>query len=99
PIGFCLRGRSRSWPLAALRSRDPPADVGERFRKADRARGTVVDLLAIKAEAGGVKLHPLSVSGPPRLLTSIGCARLLLLVSFVSFVSFVFDLSYSVIAC
>jgi hypothetical protein len=63
PIGLRVLGRNGSRSFPALRSRDPTADVGERFRKARRARCGVVDLLAIKTEASGMKLHLFSVNG------------------------------------
>ena len=48
---------------------NPAADEGERFRRADRTALLVVNLFAVKTQAGGTKLHltMITVSAPFRL--------------------------------
>jgi hypothetical protein len=71
PVGFGVVGRGLGFcarPLPALGYGDPPADIRERFRAADRALERVVDFLAVETEAGYTKLHMATSVPPARLL-------------------------------
>jgi hypothetical protein len=68
PIGvqrLTRLGRRRPRTGASFRRRNPAADVGERFRAANGTGLRIVDLVAVKAEAGDVELHPTMITARP----------------------------------
>jgi hypothetical protein len=56
-VGLCFgrRGRTRAHP--ALRRRDPSREVGERFGGANGTGLRVMNILAVKTDAGDSELH------------------------------------------
>jgi hypothetical protein len=57
PVHFGFGGVYRSRPHTSFRGGNPPSDVGERLRRADRALLSIMYLFAIVAEASDPELH------------------------------------------